>query len=96
MKLVFLLKINNSNNGGVLVTLEKEDGHAQLGGAQAVDEAGDVVCISHRIFYLFLIFRYFSRRGSLQRSTSGTSGFVWKCSLNLLSRLDLGFRLVSR
>ena len=45
MKLVFLLKINNSNNGGVVVTLEKEDGHAQLGGAQAVDEAGDVVSV---------------------------------------------------
>ena len=29
----------------MLVTLEKEDGHAQLGGAQAVDEAGDVVRI---------------------------------------------------
>ena len=45
MKLVFLLKINNRNNRGVMFTLEKEDGHAQQGGAQAVGEAGDVVRI---------------------------------------------------
>ena len=63
MKLVFLLKINNSNNGGVLVTLEEEDGHAQLGGAQAVDEAGDVVCIFTQDILLVPYLQIFFKQG---------------------------------
>ena len=61
----------------MLVTLEEEDRQAQLGGAQAGDEAGDVVSVFTQDVLIVPSLQLFSSRGSLHWSTSGTSGFIW-------------------